>query len=661
MPISSHRFHISSARSLDRSLTAGSINSPLPRVLSLLLLALMLSACSFSLAEDITPPPGSNLPAALPTQPALSGQLFPLTAPNPLEGAPIYAEKCAPCHGPTGLGDGPQAAQLPNPAPPLGSADLARQSTPAGWYSIITQGNLERFMPPFNSLTEGQRWDVVAYLYTLSSPPGSVAEGEQLYQANCVACHGQGGQGDRPEAGDLSVPPTDFTDQKRMAAVSGAELFEVISTGKAPDMPGFTDRLAEEERWALTAYLRSLTFASQGETAGLQETPPPETPGPEDSGTPVAASPELEVGTVSGKVVNLSGGDLPEGLEVTLHAYDDMQETATRTTTVLQDGSYTFTEVEMPLGRVYIVSVEFDQTIYGSDIAVVESGTTNLDLTVPVYETTSETASLAVDRLHIFFDYVEPDTLRVVEVLILSNLGDRTVVPASPGDPVFTFDLPPGAANLQFEDGVLGERYVEVPGGFGDTLPIRPGSGEHQVVFAYDMPYGRKLDLAQPLTLPVNAVVILVPEEGPKINSDLLTDEGTQPVQGMTYRMYSSSRLEAGTELSITISGRPRASSGVVQTGSTSSLIIGLGAFGLALVATGAWLYIRSRAGAGLAVGEEQDGVVLPGDDIPEDPEILMDAILALDDQYQAGELPEEAYRQRRAELKARLNELLAD
>jgi hypothetical protein len=34
-----------------------------------------------------------------------------------------------------------------------------------------------------------------------------------------------------------------------------------------------------------------------------------------------------------------------------------------------------------------------------------------------------------------------------------------------------------------------------------------------------------------------------------------------------------------------------------------------------------------------------------------------MDAIIALDDMYQAGELPEEAYRERRAELKARLRE----
>ena len=38
-----------------------------------------------------------------------------------------------------------------------------------------------------------------------------------------------------------------------------------------------------------------------------------------------------------------------------------------------------------------------------------------------------------------------------------------------------------------------------------------------------------------------------------------------------------------------------------------------------------------------------------------ETPEDVMDAIIALDDLYQAGKLPKEAYEQRRTELKARL------
>src|SRR3972149_3515611 len=180
----------------------------------LLASVLLLTAClGFSLAEDITPPPGAQLSAARPTHPTLGGQLYPLVPPDPASSEPIFMEKCAPCHGGTGLGDGPQASQLPNPPAPIGSAELSRQAAPADWYAMVTQGNLEKFMPPFNSLSERQRWDVVAYLYTLSISPEVVAQGQTLYQDSCAECHGLDGQGDGPKAGELGVPPTNFTDQ----------------------------------------------------------------------------------------------------------------------------------------------------------------------------------------------------------------------------------------------------------------------------------------------------------------------------------------------------------------------------------------------------------------------------------------------------------------
>ena len=43
-----------------------------------------------------------------------------------------------------------------------------------------------------------------------------------------------------------------------------------------------------------------------------------------------------------------------------------------------------------------------------------------------------------------------------------------------------------------------------------------------------------------------------------------------------------------------------------------------------------------------------------------ETPESLMDAMIALDDLYKSGELLQEAYQQRRAALKARLEFLLS-
>ena len=103
-------------------------------------------------------------------------------------------------------------------------------------------------------------------------------------------------------------------------------------------------------------------------------------------------------------------------------------------------------------------------------------------------------------------------------------------------------------------------------------------------------------------------------------------------------------------------------------TGSSRSwpgLIIGLAAFGLALIVAGVWISRRNR----LAATENEAEMVEDEDSdldeaetgTPVDAETLMDDIIALDDLYQAGELPEAAYRERRAELKEKLRDVVED
>ena len=636
---------------------------------------LFLSACSFSLAEDITPPPGSELPATMPTQAEISGPLYPMIPPNPAAGALIYAEKCASCHGDTGRGDGPQANQLPNPPIPLGDALVARQARPADWYTMVTQGNLERFMPPFNSLTDRQRWDVVAYAFTLSAPMETVARGQELYAANCAECHGANGRGDGPGAASLQASTTDFTDQEEMAGKSAADLYQAITAGVPPTMPAFVDTISEDDRWALAEYLRTLSFTSPGEntaaaspaTQGPFVTQALETPNATGipgsavpgtgANTPVAGTPAVNAGLITGQVLNASGADLPTDLTIALHGFDEMQQTYSATTTAQPDGTFRFEDVAMPPGRAFIASAEYQDIAYSSDVAVVEDGATDLQLPFAIYESTTDPAVLSVDRLHFLFEYTEPDTLRVVELYIISNLGDRTLVADNEGEPTITFRLPEGATNLQFQDGALGERYVESEGGFGDTAVIRPGFGNHQVVISFDLPYKRRADLIQPIDLTTNAAVVLIPEDGLMVKSEQLEDAGVRDVQGMSYHMYNASRLEPGTSLSIRISGKP-GGRGLIA-GTSTNLLIGTLAFGLVLIGAGVWLFARNRSLRGEEIEPNIAMESLPTGSAAQDAETLLDAILALDDQYQAGELPEEAYRQRRAELKAMLKDKL--
>jgi len=212
--------------------------------------------------------------------------------------------------------------------------------------------------------------------------------------------------------------------------------------------------------------------------------------------------------------------------------------------------------------------------------------------------------------------------------------------------------LPTGATNLQFQDGAIGDRYIEVQGGFGDTVSIPPGSGSHQLLFAYDLPYKNNADLVQTMTLPTNAVVVLVPAGQFKVKGDSVQDAGTRDAQGTQYQMYNGASLAAGDVLRMTVSGSTTSGGD-----SKNNLIIGLAVFGVALIAAGLWLYLRNRPARVVEVGP---GMPVPtSEPASENPETIMDAILALDDLYQAGKLPEEAYRQRRAELKARLKEIV--
>ncbi len=631
------------------------------RILLLSILLVLLSGCNFSLASDVAPPPG--LPEqGLAPEPveATSGPLFPLVPPDPANGELLYAEHCAACHGNTGLGDGPSASQLPNPVTPIGTVEEARQATPAQWYEVVSEGNLERFMPPFRSLSDRQRWDVVAYAFGLSVDRQEVAQGEEIYQAECAACHGEDGRGDGPEATDPSAMP-DFQDQEYMASQSLANFYQAISEGSG-SMPAFAERYAENERWAMGAYVRSLSFAR-----------PPEAAAPPDSAleTPSAAATitetvpmtetvgigdSLDIGTVSGIIENVTSGVLPPDLEVSLHGFDQMAVVLTETVKVSADGVYVFEDIEMPAGRVFLTTVEFEDVTYGSEIVMVEDNRMFM-LPIQVYETSSNPSQLFADRLHMFFEILDENTMRVAELYIVSNPTEQTVVASEPGQPVIEFSLPEGATNLQFEDSALGSRYVETENGFGDTVPIRPGMGEFQILFSYEVPYDRKLDLTRRMNMPVNAVVILMPADGIKVKGDTIHDAGTRDMQGIVYQMYNGDPIAGGQDLRVTLSGRPSGGQASLTSSTTSDLVIGIAVFGVVLIGAGVWLYRRNA-------GEEEEYLEEEGQeeafvDSTESAESVMDAILTLDDLYQDGELPEEAYKERRAELKERLRRLM--
>ncbi len=296
--------------------------------------------------------------------------------------------------------------------------------------------------------------------------------------------------------------------------------------------------------------------------------------------------------------------------------------------------------------------MEYNGFVFNSDVYHSLSGEFQnpLDLPITIYDTTSDLSGLKVDRLHVFFDFTNPETVQIAELFLLNNTGNRVIASDPPGQPVVSFTLPQGATNLQFQNGVLGGRFVETEGGFGDTQSIAPGAGT-QILFAYDLPFKRKMEVSIPIPLVVDAAIVMLPQGSMTIQSDQLQPMGQRQIQGVSLDLYSATALQPGSVLKMTLSGR-MGNATTIQTGQVGSLIAG--ALALALVLGGGlFWYLRQRKPVPAPVGiEAVDSTPL------ESREALIDAIIALDDLHKAGKLDDTAYRQRRAELKDRLRSL---
>jgi cytochrome c553 len=98
----------------------------------------------------------------------------------------------------------------------------------------------------WQSLTEQQIWDLVAYVRTLhqEQPAGDLSRGTALYDSYCWTCHGKTGKGDGPIAVTYQPRPRDLTDRAYLSTRTDRDLYNAISQGggaveRSPTMPGW--------------------------------------------------------------------------------------------------------------------------------------------------------------------------------------------------------------------------------------------------------------------------------------------------------------------------------------------------------------------------------------------------------------------------------------
>jgi mono/diheme cytochrome c family protein len=207
------------------------------------------------------------------------------------EGARVYGERCAICHGDGGRGDGIIASRLVNRPRDFTQAVYKVRSTPSGalptdldLFQTVSRGMHGTDMAPWARLSERQRWALVAYLQTLSPrfrteeaepainvprtpaaarQAGLRRRGEALYQTlQCRNCHGPLGRGDGPAVLAYATEPdrVRIRDLGRADFVRGdtpRDIYLTLRTGMDGTPMGALE-LAPDELWALAFYVHDV-------------------------------------------------------------------------------------------------------------------------------------------------------------------------------------------------------------------------------------------------------------------------------------------------------------------------------------------------------------------------------------------------------------------
>jgi hypothetical protein len=366
-----------------------------------------------------------------------------------------------------------------------------------------------------------------------------------------------------------------------------------------------------------------------------------------------APIPQQETITVVGQVTNgTSDSDTPAGLEVTLHVFSGMEEAATHAFLLNADGSFRFSNLTAQEGDIFAARVVYQDVVYISKFATFEPGMQETSLPITVYETTEDSSTILITQAHVFIAFAE-GRVWIEEYYLVGNTGDRTYVGVDDTGTgqrtTLSFTLPDGAENLSFDGLSLGERYVGQEGRFADTEPVPPGSATVEMLLSYELPYQEGMDVERAFGVPVDSVALVLSGEQVALEGAGVTPTGTMDTQMGPALSYAAGPLAAGESLVFTLIRQQQATAPSTQAGSypvrnvTYEISAGLVALALAMVAVS--LLWRSPATAPL----------------PARARPLVEAIAALDTDFEAGQIGEKAYRKRRKALKRQLCARLAD
>lgn len=223
------------------------------------------------------------------------------------DGKIIYIDRCQTCHGCAGNGLGTYAGtKIVTPA--NYKQEPFRSMQDDEWFWHVSEGIQGTVMPPWReSLSEEERWEVIHYIQQEfanpverdpdeGDPGGKYAnvenplpktveteeQGKAVFIRECWVCHGDEAKGKGPYRDILRPQPPDFSDQSHYGTLQNplftdADYYWRISEGLPwSAMPVWKMMLSDEDRWAVTYYIR-VNFTQtvpRPRTTGPQQYPP---------------------------------------------------------------------------------------------------------------------------------------------------------------------------------------------------------------------------------------------------------------------------------------------------------------------------------------------------------------------------------------------------
>lgn len=111
-----------------------------------------------------------------------------------------------------------------------------------------------------NSSQQGGKWIAPASASKVKNPVAGIAaatkEGQELFNSQCVICHGPEGLGNGVAGASLSPHPANLTADSVQDQTDGA-IYWKITTGNPP-MASYKNVFSDRQRWDLVNYIRKL-------------------------------------------------------------------------------------------------------------------------------------------------------------------------------------------------------------------------------------------------------------------------------------------------------------------------------------------------------------------------------------------------------------------